>query len=134
MSDDEAYMALLLTNTQSELTPLEEGLHALHSGLSQRAYAKQAGKASGTVQKQMEAARVAAHCIDIDAAALQPYWLALHAIHAAPQWLWLALAQHLLWETWTVEETRRQVKRVQQLAEPPAWTDKSLGRSVAPSR
>src|SRR5262245_13119950 len=40
MDDDEAYMALLLTNTQSELHPLEEGMHALKSGLSQEMYAE----------------------------------------------------------------------------------------------
>ena len=31
MTDDEAYMTLLLTNTQSELHPLEEGFHAMRS-------------------------------------------------------------------------------------------------------
>jgi hypothetical protein len=33
---DEAYMELVLANTQGELRPLEEGLHALGSGMSER--------------------------------------------------------------------------------------------------
>ena len=36
MDDATAYMALALNNAQGELSPLEVGLHSLHSGLSKR--------------------------------------------------------------------------------------------------
>ena len=38
MTDEKAFMALVLANSQSELLPLERGIHALTSGLSIRAY------------------------------------------------------------------------------------------------
>ena len=40
MSEEDTYMALVTSNSQSELYPLEVGLHALHSGLTVRDYAK----------------------------------------------------------------------------------------------
>jgi hypothetical protein len=137
MSDDEAYMALLLTNTQSELHPLEEGLHALRSGMTIRKYAARAGRSEQSINRAVWAAKVVNHMVDdwsgfyhgtpeqqraaiemLYATDEHSRWRHLAEIHPAPQWLWLALAQHLLWETWTVEETRRQVTRVQQLATP----------------
>jgi hypothetical protein len=137
MGDDEAYMALLLTNTQSELHPLEEGLHAVRSGMTIRKYAARAGRQERTFLHRAHAAKVVAHVGDnwigfyhgtpeqqraaiemLYATDERSRWRHLAEIHPAPQWLWLALAQHLLWETWTVEETRRQVTRVQQLATP----------------
>jgi ParB-like chromosome segregation protein Spo0J len=33
MTDDAAFMALVLANSQSELSPLERGMHALKSGM-----------------------------------------------------------------------------------------------------
>jgi hypothetical protein len=44
MSDDEAYMALVTSNAQSELSALERGLHALHSGMGMREYARETGE------------------------------------------------------------------------------------------
>jgi hypothetical protein len=54
MSDDDAYMALVTSNSQSELTPLERGLHALGATVKGdpekgvRAYAGTRGKTPGT--------------------------------------------------------------------------------------
>jgi hypothetical protein len=58
MSDADAYMALALNNAQGELSPLEIGLHALGSGLSQRAYAEQVGMAQTTLVHRWQAAEV----------------------------------------------------------------------------
>jgi protein gp37/ParB-like chromosome segregation protein Spo0J len=122
MSDDEAYMALVLTNVQTELLPLEIGLHAIRSGLSMTEYAKQTGIALPTLQTRWQAAKVAQTIIDINKADLAPSWQALSAIHAAPGWLWPSLVTKMLDDAWTVEETRRQVKRLQQAEAPPDWT------------
>ena len=59
MSDNEAYTALALSNAQSELHPLEEGYHALQSGLSGHEYARRVGKPQRTVADRLSAARVA---------------------------------------------------------------------------
>ena len=47
LSDEDAYMQLVLCNTQSELHPLEEGIHALNSGLSGSEYARKIGRRAG---------------------------------------------------------------------------------------
>src|SRR5215204_6790015 len=40
MDDSAAYMELVRSNAQGELSPLEKGWHALHSGMAERAYAE----------------------------------------------------------------------------------------------
>jgi hypothetical protein len=52
------------TNAQSELHPLEIGLHALRSGLSVRDYADRVGLHERTLLHRVEAARVVAHVGD----------------------------------------------------------------------
>jgi protein gp37 len=123
MDDEEAYMALLLTNTQRELHPLEEGMHALHSPLSGSAYARLAGVPQGTLKTKIAAARVAASVSSYELTQLQDVWRALDAIHPAPAWLWSALVTKLIAEAWTIEKTREHVKRVHTLEAPPAWVD-----------
>jgi hypothetical protein len=103
MTDEDAYMALVLENTQSELLPLEEGMHALGSELSQRAYAQRAGMRQTTLVARRQAAAVASACSDIGTQTMAPYWQALNTIHSAPEWLWGALVERLLKDTWTVD-------------------------------
>jgi hypothetical protein len=105
MSDEDAYMALALNNAQGELHPLEEGMHAIGSGLSQRDYAAKAGKGRGMIEPRWQAATVAAVCHDI-MADLRDHWSALSAIHPAPRWLWRSLVSRLVSEGWTVEQAR----------------------------
>jgi hypothetical protein len=45
-------MALVLHNAQSELSPLERGMHALHSGMDVKAYAASVGRARTSVQDE----------------------------------------------------------------------------------
>ena len=58
MTDDQAYMELVLCNTQSELHPLEEGKHAAESGMDLKAYAEVSGKERKNLQNKLHAWRV----------------------------------------------------------------------------
>ena len=111
-------MALVLANTQGELHPLEEGLHALGSGLSVRAYAERVGRKPTPIAMRMQAARVVQACSDIGTAALKDRWNQLAEIHAAPSWLWPALATELVARGWTVEATRGKVAALKDAPEP----------------
>src|SRR5262245_11300894 len=110
MSDEDAYMALRLTNTQSELHPLEEGLHVLRSGLSQREYARRIGVPRGTLKTKITAAELFAAVGSSEPTQFHNVWRALDAMHPAPPWLWPALVTQIRAETWTVEDTRRRIK------------------------
>lgn len=123
MSDEDAYMALALENIQSPLTPLEEGLHALKSQMSQRDYAAKVGKGMGAIQPRVQAAAVMTACNHVNTADLSPYWRSLSEIHAAPKWLWKAMVDALVTGSWTVEQTRRKVGEVKEFAPPPSWAD-----------
>ena len=59
-----------------------------------RAYAELTGRKFTTVQREIQAASVAKACTDIDTQA--QHFSQLVEIHAAPQWLWLALVRALL--------------------------------------
>lgn len=113
----------MLANTQGKLHPLEEGLHALGSGLSQRDYAEKVGKGASTVQYRWQAAKVGSSCTHMSAADLRDRWRCLAEIHAAPSWLWPALAAELVARGWTVEATRGKVAALKDAPEPPVWAD-----------
>jgi hypothetical protein len=84
MDDVTAYMALALNNAQGELSPLEVGLHALHSGLSQTEYGKQMGLSQDSISLRMRAAKVA----DTTRVVNGDLWRHLAEIKSAPEWLW----------------------------------------------
>jgi hypothetical protein len=102
-------MELVRCNTQGELHPLEEGLHALGSGMTQRDYAEQTGKAPSDVARKQQAAKVLRACSHVGASEVRDRWRCLAEIHAAPSWLWTALAAELVARSWTVEATRGKV-------------------------
>jgi hypothetical protein len=99
-------MELVRANAQSELTALERGMHALHSGITERAYADEIGRSKSSVHEEMAAAKVADVCPDIRAT-LSKHWQCLVAIHAAPRWLWPALVEKMVADGMTVEATRK---------------------------
>lgn len=74
-----------LSPARRELHPLEEVMHPVKSGLSQREYAAKVRKKQTTVVHRMQAADVASICSDIGAANLQPHWSALSELHPAPR-------------------------------------------------
>ena len=131
MDDAAAYMELVRSNAQSELTALERGLHALHSGLDAKSYAAGVGRAHTTVHNEVKAARVASATVDTDVGiGHAKLFSQLVEIHAAPRWLWPALVDRLILDEWTVSEARKSVSEVKEVAEPPEWMD---GAKIAKS-
>lgn len=131
LSDDEAYMQLVLCNTQSELHPLEEGKHAAESELSIRAYAEAVGKPHTTLADKIKAWRVL-DCTHVRTDELRDSWRNLAEIHAAPNWLWLSLVGRMMAEGWTVAITREKVAKVKDLPKVlPDWIDaRALGNNL----
>jgi hypothetical protein len=116
MSDEDAYMALVTSNSQSELTSLERGLHALGAtqrgkrGKSIQAYAGQVGRKVTSVKLELYAAEVVTS-VTVSLASAQDYTRHLAELHSAPAWLWPALVARLLADGWTVDAARKQVER-----------------------
>jgi protein gp37/ParB-like chromosome segregation protein Spo0J len=125
MLDADAYMALALNNAQGELHPLEVGMHALKSGIGVREYAERMGQSKTAIGVKRAAASVADACPDIGTEAMG-YWSHLAEIHAAPKWLWSALVSALIEKDWSVETTRKAVKKLADLPAPPDWTDADI--------
>lgn len=123
MSDEDAYMALALNNVQGELHPLEEGMHALGSGMDVRTYAEKVGKAKSGIGDRISAASVAQACPDIRTSDLAAQWSALVSLHSAPRWLWRALVARLVAESWTVKDAKNQSVKFKDVSEPPEWAD-----------
>lgn len=103
MTDEQAYMELVLCNTQSELHPLEEGKHAAESGMDLKAYAEASGKKYKALYNKVMAYRVMS-VSDIGNEAVLDNWSQLAEIHAAHSWLWSALVKQMA--GWTVQVTR----------------------------
>lgn len=122
MDDDTAYMELVRSNAQGELTALERGMHALHSGLTGKAYAAAVGRAQQSVSNEILAARVA-DAVPHVGYDLSDYFRHLTEIHAAPSWLWPALVTALVKDGGTVEAVRRDVAKLKDALTPPEWAD-----------
>src|SRR4051794_39721092 len=108
MDDAAAYMELVMSNAQSELTALERGLHALHSGKDVKAYAESVGRAQRTVYNETQAAKVFQAVADIGND-LTKVFSQLVEVHVAPRWLWPALAEKLVADDLTVVEIKKLV-------------------------
>jgi len=119
MSDDDAYMMLVLDNAQSALHPLEEGLHALGAPMTQTEYGKRIGKAQRSVGDRVTSARVAKFS-GYPLKDLIPHWSAIAQFHVADKWLWAALVAEL---PMTVEVARKLAGRLKDIPEPPEWAD-----------
>jgi ParB-like chromosome segregation protein Spo0J len=130
MDDEEAFMALVLANSQSELSPLERGIHALKAtrkgqkGESVNAYAKAVERPQRTVAQEVAAAKVAqasAHALT----PLIPFARHLAELHVAPSWLWPALIARLIAEAWNVDAARSHAGRLEDLPRDlPSWVDR----------
>lgn len=100
-------MELVLCNTQSELHPLEEGIHALGSGMKQADYVRAIGKPQTTVSDKWKAARVFNACA-LKISSVKDAWRNLAEIHAAPEWLWSALVLQMTEILAAAAQRRRQ--------------------------
>jgi ParB-like chromosome segregation protein Spo0J len=116
VSDEKALILLVLSNAQSELSPLEIGIHALKAiglgehgrgkegGLSE--YAQQIGKSQQYVSQVRQAAEVL-KAVKTTSQLVVLLYKSQHlaAIHKAPEDTWALLVEHLLSDQWSVEET-----------------------------
>jgi len=124
MTDEEALVELIQGNTQSELSSIERGLHALayiekgRHGTSVAAYAERVGRKAPTVDKDVRAARVAKAC----APELMPQLLSrarhLSEIYALDPECWPAMVGRTVAEEWTAREAHNQVAAILALRQP----------------
>lgn len=119
MDDEEAFMQLVLSNTQGELSPLEIGIHAFkavplqkNGGLS--AYAQRIGKNRQYISELRNAANVVERTnkTAAQAAVLLDKAKHLAAIHSAPESLWETLVKSMLKNEWSASDTEHWVKKV----------------------
>lgn len=131
MDDDEAFMALVLSNTQGELSPLEIGMHALRAvplaagGRGQRGglseYADRLGRDKSYVSLLRAAADVL-QTVDLSQRfALVDRAKHLYEISKAPRAAWPVLIEHALAHEWTVADANHHVQRVRQFEIPDEW-------------
>jgi hypothetical protein len=95
-------MALVLANSQSELLPLERGMHALRSGKGVREYAREIERDHALVVRERKAAEVVTQ-VTTDRKPLADKAKQLAELHAAASWLWPTLVARLILERWNVE-------------------------------
>jgi N6-adenosine-specific RNA methylase IME4/ParB-like chromosome segregation protein Spo0J len=119
MDDEAAYMALVTSNSQGELSPLEIGMHALHcvalgtgAGRGQKgglsAYAEKVGKSKGKISEYRQAAAVAEKCSHMGT--LLDKAAHLSAIHSLPRECWQPAVEAMLAGAWSAKETSERVR------------------------
>lgn len=128
MDDDEAFMLLVLSNTQGELSPLEIGMHALKAvplaeggrgkkgGLSE--YAERIGRDQSRVSQLRAAAQVYSQTHEISHG-FDPRWFDkkadhLYEISKSPRETWSQLVELLVAKSWTVADTALHVSALRQ--------------------
>jgi ParB/RepB/Spo0J family partition protein len=123
LDDEEAYMLLVTSNNQSELSPLEIGLHALHldearggrgrkGGVS--AYADQIGRSRGSVADYRMAAEVAEKVPNL-LSELTDKTSQLAVIHKLPEAIWEFAIKRMLKYDWSVKETESRITQAKLL-------------------
>jgi len=133
MGDDEAYMALVTSNSQGELSPLEIGMHALHCvGLSSggrgqtgglSAYAERVGKDQGNISRLVSSARVTEKVCN-ETYLLMDKTAHLSHVHALPESAWQPMVDWIIDNSATVAQTKDRVKAVKDvLGKVPDWWD-----------
>ena len=131
MDDDEAFMQLVLSNAQGELSPLEIGIHALKAvppaqgkaGAGIAAYAKAIGRSDEGVRQLRAAAEVLQLTKSFGKLEVRSKPTHLYEISKAPRETWPALVAKLVRSGWTVADTASEVKTVQQFVIPERHDD-----------
>lgn len=122
MDDDEAFMQLVLSNTQGELSPLEYGMHALtwdtasgQAGQGIASYAEQVGLSKQQISQLRKSAEVAqAVWSTIQVGVLLDRATHLYEISRAPRETWPILVRHLVNREWSVADTTEHVSVLRQ--------------------
>ncbi|MGI5274742.1 DNA methyltransferase [Nonomuraea sp. CA-218870] len=133
MDDDEAFMQLVLSNAQGELTPLEIGMHARMAKRwssaehSLKAYAERVGMTGAYLGQLRNAAEVLSKIdntklkfsvIDLGDKAKH-----LYEISKSPRECWPTLVSELVANGWTVADTADSVKRLAEFVIPDQWAE-----------
>jgi site-specific DNA-methyltransferase (adenine-specific) len=132
MTDDEAFMQLILSNSQGELTPLEEGWHLyendhrmVNAGRGQtggiRDYARRLGKDEKSLRERRDAYRVFGKCGHMPA--LSGEFRTLYAISRAPEGAWQTLVERLVDHQWTVADVLQHVSAISEFTVPAEHRD-----------
>jgi hypothetical protein len=122
MDDDEAFMQLVLGNTQGELSPLEMGMHALkavplaqgsRSGGGLNGYAKRIGRTGEYIGQLRSAADVLSalpnSSLEVELADKAKQ---LYEVSKAPREAWPTLVESLVTGGWTVADASHHVGNV----------------------
>lgn len=123
LSDADAYMQLVLCNTQSELHPLEIGKHAVESGQSMTAYAQKLKESKQNINLKANAYEVYSLSRCQNFAGIKDKWSCLAEIKQSPEWIWPALVAQMIEGEWTVATTRQMVGHYKSAEQPPEWCD-----------
>jgi ParB family chromosome partitioning protein len=127
LDDHQAYMLLRTSNAQGELSALENGRHALRSGMEIKAYAARIGRPHQTVYDEVYAAEVAEAIPHMRNELANVAYKTLGAIRVAPRWLWPALGSAVVAGHWTVEQAKAAVRRLKELPDQaPEWLNDAL--------
>lgn len=135
MDDDEAFMQLILSNTQGEMSPLEEG-HHVHCYVQRskggrgregglREYARRLNKDHSYLAKKQRAYGVYEKC----GGPTTVSWESLYEVSKAPEDCWQPLAAAMVANAWTVKDVARNVADVGKFAIPPqhvSWLPSGL--------
>ncbi len=121
MNDDDAYMQLVLSNAQGELSPLEIGMHVLgyvqrQKGGGLKAYGQRIGKTQQYVSQLRDAAEVAQEISNkstTQVVLLLEKAKHLSLIHSLPRNLWAVAAEAMLTRKWSKQDTAHWVKQMQ---------------------
>jgi ParB-like chromosome segregation protein Spo0J len=120
MDDDEAFMQLVLSNAQGELSPLEIGIHALKAVPSEQgktggglaAYAQKIGRTGAYIGQLRSAASVYCALLNSSLEVGADQAKHLYEISKAPKPTWPALASALVNRGWSVDETASMVRTI----------------------
>lgn len=131
LDDDRAYMELVLSNAQGELSPLEIGMHALHwvakgnGGRGQkgglREYASRIGRDESFIRQIRKAAEVAEKCGANSALLTKTQHLS--AIHTLPESCWPVAVEAMLAKGWSAKDTAERIKTANEFVIPDGYSD-----------
>lgn len=133
MDDDEAFMQLILSNNQGELTPLEIGMHALKAkkwdsaGGSLKAYAERIGRATGYLSELRSAAevllKIKKDSLERNFSDLGERAKHLYEISKAPRSVWSLLVDSLIKRGWSVADTKATADKIRAFTIPGEHAD-----------